>query len=383
MSPQAPFFPPAERHLFHATELLQWVRGQLAKGHSCLAFICGAPGSGKSHLALEASSELGPSARVISEDLHYEEYDALPPTASREAWEGAKSIAVIFDAPDLRSVASYVAEAAQAGVGPNHIAWFVLDGGLPEAQEVQRLRQRLPLALGPSKPELTEADLLTAVRGVRQLFRSAPTATNPWGIGTLGGSAGAPLPHQPQPQAGPTVATPPQAAQASLYSLKAAQSTTRVGPQPASISQPNGLLSYPSITGGPSFAVLPCAMANPAVSPWGPTKLESAQMNMFHPTVPAGRRSPSEGSGPTPGLLGGTPLSVLLAQFNNGPSTPTAGSLPATRIAVGPPPLPLVVVAPPGGPMKAMGQTLGSVLNGYVRAAKPLPIPPAQSLVRY
>ena len=57
------------KHVFHIEQLFLWLKMELEAGECCLAFLCGAPSSGKSEKAREAARQFGTAVHIVSNDL--------------------------------------------------------------------------------------------------------------------------------------------------------------------------------------------------------------------------------------------------------------------------------------------------------------------------
>ena len=64
--------------MFAGGQLLPWTKKILGQGESCLVFLCGITGSGKSRAALQADYQLQTSTCIFSDDLVFEGHQAVP-----------------------------------------------------------------------------------------------------------------------------------------------------------------------------------------------------------------------------------------------------------------------------------------------------------------
>eukprot|EP00668_Euglena_longa_P043858 GGOE01058390.1.p1 GENE.GGOE01058390.1~~GGOE01058390.1.p1 ORF type:complete len:436 (-),score=83.01 GGOE01058390.1:2457-3725(-) len=396
--------PQLEPHVYPGSELVRWVRGVLNRQESCLAFVCGAAGSGKSHLALQASFELGSSACIVSDDLFYEDYNALPMqefTKALESTTQSPPMAIICDGvnAEVSEFASKVVLGLGAGIASRQISWFVLDKGLPEAQEVRTLQKARPFSLGPEKAELPIDATLEQVRKLRatffrngalvrwtDTFVSTEMLRSCWQEVLDWDSL---RPQQSQPTI-PYV----HDNSAGLLTHVLSQDDEAIGLASSPHSGPVHLTAGWAFSGTIPGPMVPKAThfppaAPPATSTVGPASwLQAPPVSKITPPPPLsqpllGPRKPVALGGPSPPVApsmhyqsaapsGPNPLSALLAQCNL-----NQGLHPNLSLPVGQPhlplsrPLTLSRESSGGDPPKPIGLTLGSVLNDYMKGSKP------------
>eukprot|EP00667_Euglena_gracilis_P007615 EG_transcript_7699 len=148
------------KHVFHIQQLFPWLKMELATGEGCLAFLCGAPSSGKSEAARQTARQFGKLVYLVSNDLamdkkyemesgmkngltmiHVSRLDEFPVVV--EAVVGHRAALICDDTnAHFCDFAAKVVLALGTGMPTRNIAWFVLDEGLPEEKEVALLFAR-------------------------------------------------------------------------------------------------------------------------------------------------------------------------------------------------------------------------------------------------
>ena len=140
-------------HLFPATHLIPWITGVLQRKSVGVAFLCGAPSSGKTTIAQEVAKHFNAQACVVSSDLP----SGMPGVSARDhqsaMWsqyisqlERAKkhSFAILYDGMHLdeNGTKEKLQLAVLSGISLENVAWFVCDQQQEEEQEVALLMRR-------------------------------------------------------------------------------------------------------------------------------------------------------------------------------------------------------------------------------------------------
>ena len=174
-----------DQHVYPITHINQWMEGVFTRKSSGLAFLCGAPCSGKTRHARKLASQWGKQVFVVSSDVELQLGLALSKdrkAASLSQYESQleraqkESFVILFDDVhlSLEDLQKKVQLAALKYWMPlTNIAFFVLDEKLPEEEEVQMLLKRFAWDsewIPSDAKKLCTEELRKQVRRLRRTF---------------------------------------------------------------------------------------------------------------------------------------------------------------------------------------------------------------------
>jgi len=190
-------------HVFLIASLVPWIHRALARGHGCLAFLCGATCSGKTTAAQLTAQHFKAKAFVVSSDLQAGMTGKTARDASLAQYvsqlERARRepVAILYDGVHLQleDTKEKLQLAVQAGISLDCIGWFVADQRLEEEEEVQMLMKRQQQRFarfwntgdgGAGDAKIVSVDQVRAmVRQLRATFLTNSLAPVKWGDGDL------------------------------------------------------------------------------------------------------------------------------------------------------------------------------------------------------